>query len=70
MTETLSSKRQNIGWTGAGLQSKATIVYPEEAVKEFIKKEGRLIDLWIKGCMNHEEFWEARRKLAGEQLSK
>jgi len=46
----------------------ANYIYLEEEVKEFIKKETKLIQLWMRDKITAKEFWERRRKLCGKDL--
>lgn len=43
--------------------------YNKEDVKKFIKKETKLIQLWMREKITAKEFWERRRKLAGDKLN-
>jgi len=40
-------------------------VYPESKVKEFIKRNSILINLFIDGTITEKEMWEEIDKLAG-----
>lgn len=37
-------------------------------IKEFIKRETKLIQLWMREKITAKEFWERRRKLVGDKL--
>ena len=62
--KTLSDKRKDI------IGNKKHFIYLEKDVKEFIRKETKLIQLWMRAKITAKEFWERRRKLAGPKLTK
>lgn len=37
-------------------------------IKEFIKRDEILINMWVAGEISEDDFWERRIKLAGEDL--
>ncbi len=41
---------------------------PQENVKEFIKRDEILINMWVAGEISEDEFWKRRNEMAGDSL--